>query len=194
MKKLTLFTIILSIGCYCNAQNYINGSFQLSNIKYFGINAEFEKTLKSKELIKKSKKGKEKVKSRQFLAFGNFGYYLNNNSHLSIFNTYGAKYQKLSRSQFYYNVGLGFGFNTNFLGETYRVNDDGIVEKKRLASRSYWAPQLQLAIGRQFKKFDRLDGIFLRQNIHYLLNYNYGSIPVFNTELGIRINLNTTKK
>lgn len=190
MKKYKLLILLGCVSCSVHAQHYLNGAFQLSNIKYAGSNLEFENTLHLKHINKTNKKEKEIYKQRQILGFANLGFYANPNSHFAILNTYGVKFQKLTKSQLYYNSGLGLGFNTNFLGETYTVADDGTVEKKSLATRSYWTTHLQIGVGRQFKS-KRLDAIFLRQNVHLLLNYNYGILPIFNTELGVRIQLLT---
>lgn len=187
--------MILLLGAgSIKAQFFANGSFQLSNIKYFGINLEAEKLLKSKELEKETKKGKLKIKNRQFLVFANLGFYQNAGSHTGLLNNYGVKYQKLTRSQFYYNIGLGLGFNTNFLPETYQVNDNNEVEKLGTTTRTYLSPILNFGIGRQFKKSGLVDAIYLRQNNLLLLNYNYGINVLLNTELGLRFNLITSKK
>lgn len=192
MKKIVFLGLLTLTFLPLFGQYYFNGSLQGSNYKYLGLNAEVEKQLNIKTIVKNNKNGKERVKSREVLAFTNLGFYANSNSHLGIINTYGIKYQKLTKSTFYYNAGLGFGFNTNFLGETYEVVNS-TVERKVLNSVSYFCPQFQLSVGRQFKNSKYLDALFIRQNIHYLLSYNYANLPIFNLEIGARFTISQAK-
>lgn len=181
--------------CHLQGQEkFINGSLQMTNIAYPGLNAEFEKVYINKDKTKTTKKGKIRNKSRQILGAISAGFYIHPNSHVGIISTCDLKYQKLTHSQFYYNTSVGFGFNTNFLGETYRVDDEGAVKRIPLASASYLTPHFQLSAGRQFKKSKVVDAFFVRQNVYYLLFYNYTHVPVFNTELGLRFKINANQK
>ena len=195
MKKIIVISILV-FGIYnLQAQTkFINGSFQLSNTTYPGLNAEHETVFINKDKTKTTKKGKIKNKSRQIIGGINAGFYVHPNSHFGVISTYDIKYQKLTKKQFYYNTGLGFGFNTNFIGETYKVTDAGEVKRVPLSSSSYLTPHFQLTAGRQFKKSGLIDAIFIKQNIHLLLFYNYTHLPIYNTEIGLRFNLTSNKK
>ncbi len=201
--RITVFILLFSItklfaqsdstqkGSYFNKLNY-NASYYGETVWYPGIKigAEYILLEKKKErIIKRNKKGDyTKVKTNQLIITGNLGYYWQPHNYGAVFINSALLYRHTANKGFQYNFGLSpLGMNTLFFNETYKVSDDGEVEKAFLPSRFFYAPSIIMGIGHRMKK-KRLSAWFINIHLTSLMPYNNAVNFLAALELGFRFN------
>jgi len=190
MNKIILL-LILSLSAKVYGQHlHYKGSLLGNQLIYPGINIQAEKIVYSKEKIKEGKHNKIWKKQRNIIATIDLGAYCHPKMFTALINTYGIKYQKITKRSWFYETGVGFGFARTFLPETYTVKDDGSVKKVFLPGYAYFTPKVDFIWGRQFKKPFLIDQVFIKTSALYLLHYNYTNLPTFSVEIGMGININ----
>jgi len=173
---------------------HYKGSLLGNQLIYPGLNIQAEKTFASKEKTKPRKHDKVWIKQRNLIATIDLGAYCHPKMFTALINTYGIKYQKITKRSWFYEAGLGFGYVRTFLPETYKVKDDGTVKKVFLPGYTYFTPKLDFTWGRQFKKPFLINQLFIKASAFYLLHYNYTNLPTYSVELGMGININNLTK
>lgn len=184
-----LIILMFSAKVYGQHLHY-KGSLLGNQIIYPGINIQAERTLLSREKLKSSKHNKVWKKQRNLIATIDLGMYCHPKMFTALINTYGIKYQKITKRSWFYETGVGFGFDRTFLPETYTVKDNGSVKKVFLPGYTYFTPKVDFTWGRQFKKPFLIDQLFIKASGLYLLHYNYTNLPTFSVEIGMGININ----
>ncbi|MEO0572761.1 MAG: hypothetical protein AAF039_13730 [Bacteroidota bacterium] len=137
----------------------------------------------------KTRKGKGRTNTHQFLFNGNFGFATNFSSKTDTgaYTNFGLTWRRTNKKGKQFHVELNpLGYYRSFLPETYEVNGDQ-VDKVFLAGRGYYAPSLSVGIGKRRKGKVRSGSYF---NISYSprFNYNAGTLPTFSLQYGFRFN------
>lgn len=209
LKKLLLFFIVFPLLVYGQSNENqsqeprdsmalaaplaFNAAYYGNNIWYPGlkIGAEYIWHSKTHRVHKSKHKGpKDKVKTNQWLAAGNLGFFWHPHNYTLLYTSYGLLYRHTNTKKFYWNVGASpLGLGVTFYNETFEVTDDGNVKEVSLATRWYYAPDLVFGIG-HFPKKDGgfLNGWFLNLRIQGLVRYNAGYMPFASIEFGFKFN------
>lgn len=143
----------------------------------------------------KTRKGKERTNTHQFLFNGNLGFVTNFSSKTDTgaYTNFGLIWRRTNKKGKQFNIELNpLGYYRSFLPETYEVNGDE-VDKVFLPGRGYYAPSLSVGIGKQRKGKVRSGSYF---NINYTMRtpYNSGALPTFSLQYGFRFNFKNKKQ
>ena len=173
-----------------------NASYYGETVWYPGvkIGAEYILFEKKKEKLKHNKKKGNftKIKTNQFILTGNLGYYWQPHNYGSLFINSAILYRRTAHKGFQYNFGISpLGLNTFFFNETYKVSDDGEVEKAFLSARAFYAPSLIMGIGHTMKK--NVSAWYLNLHLTGLLPYNNAVNFLVALEFGLRFNIKKIK-
>ncbi|RKN81196.1 hypothetical protein [Ulvibacterium marinum] len=143
----------------------------------------------------KSRRGKERTNTHQFLFNGNLGFVTNFSSKTDTgaYTNFGLTWRRTNKKGKQFSIELNpLGYYRSFLPETYEVNGDE-VNKVFLPGRGYYAPSLSVGIGRWRKGKVRSGSYF---NINYTMrtSYNAGALPTFSFQYGFRFNFKNKKQ
>jgi hypothetical protein len=143
----------------------------------------------------KTRKGKERTNTHQFLFNGNLGFVTNFSSKTDTgaYTNFGLTWRRTNKKGKQFSIELNpLGYYRSFLPETYKVNGDS-VDKVFLPGRGYYAPSLSVGIGKQRKGKIRSGSYF---NINYTMRtpYNSGALPTFSLQYGFRLNFKNKKQ
>lgn len=187
-----LLLIFICFQCSLKAQE---GGFKLKdsplNISYFGHDIVHPGLKVGTELhvynwTKKKNNGKERFKSLFLSPQIGLNFHIQNHTAL-LFNLE-LGFQKKYVNGWFHSTSFGFGnlMHINW-GKTYELQDDGSIDEKKIASRSYLLPNLNLEIG---KKVNKKLAVFGKFTSAARLNYNTVSfIPQLYWELGGKLSL-----
>lgn len=152
-----------------------------------GTQYDFRTWTKSKE----KKKG-EKVKNKSLFVSPQIGLYTHPQNHTGLLVNADVGYQRVKPKRGFYSAySLGVGYLAQFnAGITYDFNNDGSIDEKRFASRSYFFPSVNAEFGQQINE---QIGWFSKITFGMQLPYNSGAILVPLTELGVKLNLGRIK-
>lgn len=199
MNKTVLKIVFLFIGCCL----YTTSKAQLStspkdrylNISYFGhdifqpglkVGGEFHLFMKNK--VKKN----DKVISNSIFISPQIGLNLHNKNHTALVVNLELGFQKRFPTGLYVSTSLGVGSLTQFnWGVTYELNDNGIIQENKWASRSYFLPNLNVEIGKNINSKISCFGKFTGTG-----KVNYNTVPFFPQlfwELGMKFSLNSKR-
>ncbi len=123
------------------------------------------------------------TKHLQYYINGNFGFYIDNPTHWALFNNYQINFRRVQEKGKFISIGTGPGIMRTFLPETYRVTDNGDIERVKLPGRLYSAPVISLGVGRLWKRNNNNAWQFKIHNF-WLLNYNNAVLPQIHVEYG----------
>jgi hypothetical protein len=152
----------------------------------------FEKK-KEKKITRKKKGAFTKIKTNQFIITGNLGFYCQPHNYGSLFINSAILYRHTAHKGFQYNFGLSpLGMNTFFFNETYKVSDDGEVDKSFLPARAFYAPSLIMGLGHTMKK--NLSAWYLNLHLTSLMPYNNAVNFLVAIEFGFRFNIKKFNK
>jgi len=164
------------------------------NFSYYGeiifhpgikVSTEFPLWMKAKEQQKKSH---TKTKYRSILLIPAAGFYVHANSHTAVFVNTEMCYRKVrAKSGFKLEGLIGIGYQARInAGTTYVVEDDGSVNEKKVAGRSYLTAQLGLGLGQDLYVKKQIPVAWhVRPYAVFWMPYNTTAIPSFDLELGI---------
>ncbi len=137
----------------------------------------------------KTRRGKERTNTHQFLFNGNLGFVTNFSSKTDTgaYTNYGLTWRRTNKKGKQFHIELNpLGYYRSFLPETYEVMGDE-VDKVFLPGRGYYAPSLSVGIGRQRKGKVR-SGSYFNINYTMITPYNSGALPTFSFQYGFRFN------
>lgn len=124
-----------------------------------------------------------KRRIREFALKGNLGFYWDPYTHVATYANAGILYRRTSKKNKQWMIGINpIGVVRNFTHETYEVDENLNVTRKRFAGRSYFAPEL--VIGRGKLKANKAR--FFNVHFVFLTNYNSYTLPTVNFEFGYR--------
>ncbi|MCF6241852.1 MAG: hypothetical protein L3J74_10975 [Bacteroidales bacterium] len=145
-------------------------------------------------LIEKTKENKKRIKTVRKILYitPNIAYYSHKSSHKGLIISTDLYWRRYSKKLFYSEFGLGLSYYRIFnSGETWEINDDGIVSNIGNTSRGYFAPSFAFALGKHFVYKKNIPvAVFIKINTNLLLDYNATSVPEFSFELGTAWTLN----
>ena len=190
MKKLVSVILVMGVSLSIMAQKNSKSSMPIA-VSYWGATI-FHPGLKigTQHNFKKWNKTKERkkrgtvIKYKTFFLKPEFGFYNHKKNHTGVLlNTdFGIEFTK-SKKKFFFSYALGLGYLRHFnSGITYYLEDDNSISEKKLASRGYFMPTLNVGYGQNYEQFSWFNKISLGSK----LKYNTGfSIESF-IEVGIK--------
>ncbi len=208
MKSIFKTTILLILISSLNAtgQNEIKLSELPYNISFYGdnvihpglkIGTSYIFKTKDKTKIRKFKglenKWGSKLKTIDFSADLNLGFYNHPNNHLGTFLGIGVTRLRTKARK---NRVLGFSFEINYLRKfynlpTYILNENNEVERKRFSGTNEVMFVFAPTFGKNILTKKEFGGvrIFAKPSIQ-LISYNHSFLPNFALELGCTLNIN----
>lgn len=125
---------------------------------------------------------------KQLMYFKNSAMYIHPKTHVSFVRTWGVGYRKTRTKGWEYQFDIApLGVQFFFMGETYKVSDDGSVKKKNMSISAYYTPGISASFGKKFKnKSGSLEAWHVRTSINSIANYNNTWLPTANIEVGLR--------
>ncbi len=142
----------------------------------------------------KTKRGKERTTTHQFLLNGNLGFTTNfsTKTDTGLFTNYGLTWRRTNKKGKQFSISLNpIGYYRSFLPETYEVKGDN-VDKVFLPGRGYYAPSISFGIGKQ-RKGKKLTGRYFNVNLMLRTPFNAGTLPTLNFQYGYRFNFKKKK-
>jgi hypothetical protein len=132
----------------------ISVSYFAEYFMHYGIKIGTEYPLWSHEKIKVRKNLKEIHKNKSVFVTGNIGCYVQKRYHVGLFVNSELGYRKTRSKGISCEWLLGLGYLHTFLqGDTYQVNDDGSVERVKLAGQSNLMALLAFGVGYNFNYY-----------------------------------------
>ncbi len=193
--RIAQLLILIILSSYGFAQRFleINKEELSYTISYFGNNLWNEGMRlgveSPKDQFTKTKKGKDLEILKSYSASLNG--YRDNGAHTGVFITAGWSKKKLYPNRFNISSSLEpMGVYRSFLPETYKVDEDGEINKVFLPGRFYLASSASAGIGRVNKKKPD-NGWHARVNVTALYPYSRAIVPLVNIELGYHFKINT---
>jgi hypothetical protein len=143
------------------------------------------------EKIKSNKKF-TKTKRKVLVLTPSVGYYAHPGSHQAILANVDLAWRMYSNSLFYFEPSIGICYNTRINdGETYQKMSDGSVSNIGKTSRSYFAPSVGFAVGKQFMVQDTKPlAIYIKSSAMMLMGYDGTQSLELAAEAGARFTPN----
>jgi hypothetical protein len=158
----------------------ISISYFAEYLTHYGLKVGTEYPLWSKEKIKVRRNSKAIHKNKSVFITGNIGCYIHKRYHTGLFINSEIGYRKTRNKGLTCEYLLGIGYLHTFLqGDTYRVNDNGSVERVILAGQSNLMTSLAFGLGYNFNyHFHKPFSLYLKPG--FFIQYPY------NTAIAIR--------
>ncbi len=171
-------------------QNKINGlnvSYFAEYYTHYGIKAGVEYPLWSKEKIKTRRNTKDIHKTKLLFVTGNVGCYVHERNHTGLFVNTEIGYRKTCNKGIRYESHLGVGYLHTFLqGDTYRVNDDGSVEREKSAGQSNLMASLSFGTGYDFSYYyHKPFSVYIKPG--FFIQYPYNTIAAIRPTIDMGI-------
>ncbi len=202
MRRVFILVVLLILSCVAFTQNPEKKECRFGSafygVSYFGYNlikpgleaninwiinevtAVRSKTVESGKTIKK-------LSTKQIIVNANIGFIWYPQSHFAIFNYYQATFKKIKRnSHRFTTVSIGPGVYRSFYPETYKLNENGEVQKIFMAGRIYFSAVLSFGNGKIIKN-KIFKTRFINTNLMFLFDYNTGVVPLLSIEIGFKI-------
>ena len=161
-----------------------------NNLVHGGLKVGMEFPKRSFEQITRT--GKTRTIRNSYRA--DLGCYHHNNNHLGLFVNAGWQRTKIFSNRFFWTVSANpLGLYRSFLPKTYRVDEEGNVQRVFLPGRVYLAPSVSAGIGRVGKRHPER-GWFVKGTVITLLPYNTYLMPLLNVEFGYHFSFQSTNK
>lgn len=171
---------------------------QKVNISYFGqtithpgLKAGLEYTLKSKNFIRNKRNGTQVPKKYELILTSNLGFFYQKRFNTSFLLNAEIGYRRVRNKGFKIELLLGAGTLRTFVnGDTYKVYNDGSVERIRYAGQWGFAPSLSLGVGKDFGFVGNSSmGFHIKPVMYVQMPYNLTVLPHFILEAGIIVRL-----
>ena len=141
---------------------------------------------KTKEKIKKN--GKTKLRKYEFLWDNRFAFYNHPQNHTGFMLTTGTSISRITKKNFYFNLGLFTGLLHKYLNEdTYEVNSNGYVTEVKFAGNTMFTYGFKTEFGKNFtiKKIDKPISIYLGSNLFF--SAPFASSQIFNNAMQLGV-------
>lgn len=193
------FNLLSQDSTSTKGEKYLSISYMGNHFVNPGFNVNWEHSLRSKIKEKEKKKGKTdsiyfKYKNKEFIQNLHGGFILFPNNQGMVIVGYGINYRKTRNSRRRWQFGLGINYVGTILPETYVYKDGNLVNKRFLAGRSYFAPEINFGIGRKLKTSSWIHARHFNVRMLFLSNYNALFLPMVNVELGLTLKNNKNEK
>ncbi len=201
-KQWLIFLLFLPVFVF--GQQHVSGGAALRDsmalahpldlsISYFGNSVVYPGLKFGAEYVfhshTKAKTGhKNKLKTHQWVAMGNAGFFWHPRNYTAFFTDFGVLYRHTGTKGFFWHMGLSpAGVMGTFFNETYDVSPEGDVTKPGLPSRWYYSPDFLAGIGHTRKKGG--SAWFLNLRFDGMVTYNAALNMLVSLEFGFKFNM-----
>lgn len=173
------FSQVADTNSLTNRQKYyFEVSYYGYNLIKPGLKANFNFIFKQKPNEKKT---------NLLIANAHLGFSWYPHSHFAIFNYYQIAYRGIkSKNGKFFTIALGPGVYRSIYPKTYKVTDDGNVEKIYFPGSTYFSPALTFGSGKELNN-KILKARFIDVVLMFLFDYNTNIVPLLNIEIGFKI-------
>jgi hypothetical protein len=157
-----------------------------NDIVYPGLKFGAEYLFHSHTKVKAGRKNK--LKTHQWVAMGNVGFFWHPRNYTAFFTDFGVLYRHTGTRGFFWNLGLSpAGVMGTFFNETYEVSPDGDVTEPSLPSRWYYSPDFVAGIGHGMK--NGKSAWFLNLRFDGMIRHNTFYNALISLEFGFKLNM-----
>ena len=193
--KIRFLFVFLFLHFFLAAQENVNFSKHQLGVAYLGSSftrpgAVFSHQyhLWGVDKTKETKKGKIKPRFWELSMINRAGFYNHKQNHFAALLSTGAQFSFVRKKGRFISIGPQVGFLQRFLNEdTYVVDENGVVERKRFAGNAQFTFGLQTRFGKDFSynNPDNHFGWYLGSNLLWAMPFGTGVVNSSLIELGV---------
>lgn len=189
-----LFVLIFALtAANCLAQlrspESVSVSYYGEMITHPGLKMSANYSIKDWEKDKRTKKGAQKIISKNLIVSPALGFYYHRRYQTGLFVIPEAKYKRQNEKGAFYELGIGLGYLRTFIPNTYEVNESADINKTA-AGHNYFATNYFVSFGKDLSIKRNLPlAYFIRPQFMYAIpNFPKGT-GYFALELGVTYRL-----
>lgn len=196
MKIRFLIAFVFCFSCYLStaqdsisfSKHQIGAAYLGSSFTRPGVVFSHQYHLWGVDKTKETKKGKIKPRFWELSLINRAGFYNHKQNHFAALLSTGAQFSFVRKKGRFASFGPQIGYLHRFLNEdTYVVDENGLVERKRFAGNAQFTIGLQTRIGKDFSynNPDNPFGWYLGSNLLWAMPFGTGVVNSSLIELGV---------